>query len=272
MKLCKILKVSRAAYYKWTKRKLTRHDIENQLLTSQILALYNSVKGIYGYRRITMTLNRQNGTSYNVKRIRRLMKLSNLKSVIRKKRKSYIASTPRITAENILTRDFEANGINEKWLTDVTEFKYGNGQKAYLSAILDLGDRSIVAYTFGRSNNNELVFRNFDLAMQHNSKASPLFHSDRGFQYTSRVFKNKLDQYGCTQSMSRVSRCIDNGPMEGFWGTLKAEMYHLHKFDTYDQLVNAIETYIHFYNYERYQKKLNGLAPMEYRNQSIIVA
>lgn len=219
-----------------------------------------------------MTLNRLNGTSYNVKRIRRLMRLRNLKSVIRRKKKNYIASTPQITAENILNRKFEAESINEKWLTDVTEFKYSKGQKAYMSAILDLGDKSIVAYTLGRINNNDLVFRNFALAMQYNPKVSPLFHSDRGFQYTSIIFKTILDEAGCIQSMSRVSRCIDNGPMEGFWGTLKSEMYYLQKFETYTELSDAIDEYIHFYNYERYQKKLNGLAPMEFRNQANRVA
>jgi len=90
--------------------------------------------------------------------------------------------------------------------------------------------------------------------------------------YTSRFFKRKLDEAGCTQSMSRVSRCIDNGPMEGFWGTLKSEMYYLQKFETYQELFDAVKEYIHFYNHERYQKKLNGLAPMEFRNQAPRVA
>jgi len=200
------------------------------------------------------------------------MRTINLKAVIRRKRKNYIASKPQITAENILNRNFEANQINEKWLTDVTEFKYGNGQKAYLSAILDLGDRSIVSYMLGHRNNNNLVFSTLDLAMESNSAASPLFHSDRGFQYTNTTFRAKLDRAGCTQSMSRVSRCIDNGPMEGFWGTLKSEMYYLKQFYTYDELKQAIDDYIHFYNHERYQAKLNGLAPIEYRNQAAQVA
>jgi transposase InsO family protein len=109
----------------------------------------------------------------------------------------------------------------------VTAFKLTNGQKAYLSAILDLGDRSIVSYVIGHSNNNQLVFETFDLAVMANRDAKPLFHSDRGFQYTNKMFKNKLDNIGATQSMSRVSRCIDNGPMEGFWGIIKSEMYYL---------------------------------------------
>jgi putative transposase len=253
-------------------RKPSQQELENNALLKQILLLYTKVKGIYGYRRITLNLNRQQDKHYNVKRIRRLMRTINLKAVIRRKRKNYIASKPQITAENILNRNFEANQINEKWLTDVTEFKYGNGQKAYLSAILDLGDRSIVSYMLGHRNNNNLVFSTLDLAMESNSAASPLFHSDRGFQYTNTTFRAKLDRAGCTQSMSRVSRCIDNGPMEGFWGTLKSEMYYLKQFYTYDELKQAIDDYIHFYNHERYQAKLNGLAPIEYRNQAAQVA
>jgi len=200
------------------------------------------------------------------------MKAANLQSVIRRKRKTYIPSKPQIIAENILARNFEATQKNEKWLTDVTEFKYGDGQKAYLSAILDLGDRSIVSYVLGHSNNSALVFETLGFAMKDNPGARPLFHSDRGFQYTSNLFRAKLDLVGCRQSMSRVGRCIDNGPMEGFWGTLKSEMYYLKRFYTYDELQQAIDEYIHFYNHERYQAKLNGLAPIEFRNQPENVA
>ncbi len=235
--------------------------MENKTLLEQIITLYTRFKGIYGYRRITLNLNRQPNTHYNVKRIRRLMRAANLQAVIRRKKKTYIPSKPQITAENVLDRNFEAEQVNEKWLTDVTEFKYGNEQKAYLSAILDLRDNSIVSYVLGHHNNNDLVLKTFDLATINNPEASPLFHSDRGYQYTSSIFRTKLDQAGCTQSMSRVGRCIDNGPMEGFWGILKCEMYYLNKFYTYEELESAIGEYIHFYNYGRYQAKLNGLAP-----------
>lgn len=147
----------------------------------------------------------------------------------------------------------EAENINEKWLTDVTEFKLTNGTKAYLSAILDLKDNSIISYVLGTSN-NKLIFDTLDKATIANPTASPLFHSDRGFQYTSKSFKNKLNDINATQSMSRVGRCIDNGPMEGFWGTLKSEMYYLRKFDRYKDLEQAIDEYIEFYNTKRLQK------------------
>ena len=215
---------------------------------------------------MTIKLRREHNLTVNHKRIYRLMRIIGLRSVCRKKKYTYTKSTPEITAENILNRDFKAKHTEEKWLTDVTEFKYGNCDKAYLSAILDLGDRSIVSFVIGHSNNNALVFETFDLAIKSHPNAKPIFHSDRGFQYTSKTFKSKLDKAGMKQSMSRVSHCIDNGPMEGFWGILKSEMYYLHKFKTYEELKTAIEEYIDYYNRRRYQKRLRCMSPLEYRN------
>ena len=214
---------------------------------------------------MTIKLNREHNLKVNRKRIYRLMHILNLKSVCRRKRKNYIKSTPEITAENVLNREFESNEFGTKWLTDVTEMKYGIQSKAYLSAILDLADKSIVSFVVGHSNNNELVFRTFDIAHKTYLAAKPLFHSDRGFQYTNKQFKKKLDDAGMTQSMSRVSRCIDNGPMESFWGMMKSEMYYLNKFNTYEELESAVIEYIYYYNNHRYQKRLNCMTPLEYR-------
>ena len=99
--------------------------------------------------------------------------------------------------------------------------------------------------------------------------AHPLFHSDRGFQYTNAVFHEMLTEHGMTQSMSRVGKCIDNGPMEGFWGTIKSEMYYIDKFYSIENLIQSIKDYIEFYNNKRFQAKLKCLAPMEYRNQAL---
>ena len=193
------------------------------------------------------------------------MKIIGLKSVIRRKKKRYVKSTPQHVAENILNREFTAEEVNQKWVTDVTEFKYGNS-KAYLSAILDLHDNSIVSYVLGHSNNNELVFKTLDQAIKANPGSTPLIHSDRGYQYTSYGFKRKVDAVGIIQSMSRVGKCIDNGPIEGFWGIIKCEKYYLNKYDTYEELTAAVDEYIEFYNEERLQKKLNGLSPLEFRD------
>jgi len=240
-------------------------ELQNQEIIKEMKALHAKVEGIYGYRRMTININRKFEKEYSEKRIYRLMKLSNIQSVIRKKKNRYKHSTPQHTAENVLNREFIAENPNEKWVTDVTEFKYGQSKKAYLSAIRDLYDGSIVSYVLGHSNNNDLVFRTLDQATALLDGDKPLIHSDRGFQYTSYGFKRKIDAAEMTQSMSRVGRCIDNGPMESFWGSLKSEKYYLHKYETFEELSISIEEYINFYNYDRYQKRLNGLSPMEYR-------
>lgn len=160
------------------------------------------------------------------------MQILHLKSVFRKKKYNYIKSTPEVTAENVPNRGFYADAPNEKWLTDVTEFKYYVGnevKKLYLSAILDFYGRRIVAYKIGTSNNTALVFDTFDEAVAKNPTAHPLFHSDRGFQYTNKTFHNKLMNAGMRQSMLRVGRCIDNGPMERYWGILKSETSNMQR-------------------------------------------
>ena len=266
--LCAIAGIQRSSYYKWLRRKVSSREQENKHLIESMILLYEKVEGIYGYRQLTINLRRQLGRLINHKRIYRLMKLAGIKSVIRKKKKKYIKSKPEQLADNLLNRKFTAGKSNEKWLTDITEFKYGNGQKAYLSAILDLHDKSIVAYVLDHSNNNCLVFQTLDLAMQAAPGSTPMIHSDRGFQYTSWGFKKLLEAHGLTQSMSRVGKCIDNGPMEGFWGTLKCEKYYLRKYQTFESLKNDIDAYIYFYNHERVQAKLNSLSPLEVRTKA----
>ena len=166
-------------------------------------------------------LERRYGLKYNLKRIYRLMRVLGLRSVCRKKKRRYQKKTPaEYTAENILNREFSSDRQNEKWVTDITELKYGSGSKAYLSAVLDLYGRNIVAFSLSRRNNTPLVLDTFEQAFQKYPDAKPLLHSDRGVQYTSRSFRKEMKRAGVCQSMSRVGRCLDNAPMEGFWGIL----------------------------------------------------
>lgn len=275
--MCIALKLNRSSYYKWKKRKQSQSELLNIQITEYIKDFYEESNGVLGYRQMCININREKADELphriNVKRVRRIMRILGLKSVIRRKRPDYIRSTPEITAENVLNRDFKATVPFEKWLTDVTEFKYYVGvevKKLYLSAILDLYDRRIIAYKLGDSNNNELVFTTFDEATALYPDARPIFHSDRGFQYTNRVFHQKLVDAGMIQSMSRVGRCLDNAPMEGWWGILKSEMYYLRKFTSREELVSAIENYIHFYNTRRYQKRLNCMTPCEYYSATAV--
>ena len=268
-KLCALLHLNRSSYYKWKKRVPSVSQMTNEQIIVWIKELYEEQNGILGYRQMTVAINRLHNTHYNKKRICRLMQILHIKSVCRVRKKTYIPSTPETVAENVLNREFYADAPNEKWLTDVTEFKFYAGsevKKLYLSAILDLYDRRIVAYKIGLSNNNQLVFDTFDEAVSLNPNAHPLFHSDRGFQYTSKSFHSKLMNARMRQSMSRVGKCIDNGPMEGFWGILKSEMYYLKKFTSREELTDAIENYISFYNTRRFQKKLHCMTPMEFHH------
>jgi len=269
--LCKVFHLNRSSYYKWLHSKEGIRRQENEHILSQMRRIYTEHNQTYGYRRLADEYNSEHGTHYSYRRFYRLAHENRLFSVIRRKRPQWKVSTPEITAENILNREFRANSsANSVWLTDVTEMKYfsshkNDTEKLYLSAIFDLKARDVIAYTVSERNDNALVLTNFEQARNKYPDAKPLFHSDRGYQYTSKAFRRKLDEAGMTQSMSRVGRCIDNGPMEGFWGILKSEMYYLRKFQSKEQLIQAIDDFIDYYNTRRRQHNLDCLPPAEYR-------
>ena len=223
---------------------------------------------ILGYRQMMTQINRKLKTSYNKKRFYRLMKSLGIRSIIRKKRPNYLKTTEHHTAENILNRNFKATKPNQKWSTDVTELRYGNGRKAYLSAIIDMYDNSIVSYVVGHSNNNNLVMETIHRAMKKNPKARPIIQSDRGYQYTSHEYKRLSEKYHFTKSMSRVGRCLDNQPIERFWGTYKAESFYIKKLNDYESVFNDVSRYIRYYTNNRYVESLNRYSPNEYRKMA----
>ena len=191
-------------------------------------------------------------------------------NIFRIQKKKYNSSTPETTSENKLNRDFYATAPNEKWTTDVTEFKVpGEKKKLYLSAIIDLYDRYPVSYVISSRNDNKLVFKTFDKAISSNPHAKPVFHSDRGIQYTSNVFQKKLKVKEMEQSMSRVGHCIDNGPTEGFWGIIKTEMYQMYEIMDEASLRYAIKDYIRFYREERPQDRYHCKTPLEVRTEAL---
>ena len=264
---CAILHVSRSAYYKWASGGSSPRELRNRELAGVVEQIHTEHPEM-GYRRINDSLRHDHGICVNDKRVLRICRVLRIKSTVKYSNKGCTrhAKDPQYLAENLLNRQFHADKPNEKWLTDVTEFKWYEGlavHKVYLSAILDLCDRRIVSYVISERNDSPLVFKTFDRAVADNPDAHPLFHSDRGFQYTSRTFHHKLEQAGMKQSMSRVGRCIDNGPMEGFWGILKRECYYGRQFNSKQSLVQTIEGYIRYYNNRRVQRNLGVLTPME---------
>ena len=271
--MCQQLDITKAAYYKWLHRAIPEVEQENILLAQLIREYDDRFNHILGYRRMALYINRLNNKHYSKNRIHRIMKVINIHSVIRRKRKKYQSATPEAIAENILNRNFYAKAPNEKWATDVTEFKWYEGpviHKLYLSAILDLYDLTPVSWVVSRRNDNKLVLDTFAKAIRSNPDAKPIFHSDRGFQYTSRVFQSNLQKQGMTQSMSRVGHCIDNGPTENFWGIVKSEMYYPNTFTDEDSLRNAIADYMSFYSNERIQERFKGKTPAEVRAEALV--
>ena len=274
--LCKISNVSKSGYFKWLKHQKTYNDIRNEKIANIIEKIHSDYPD-KGYRRIRDDLYRYYNINVNDKRILRICRVLQIKSTIKYKNNGCTIQNqhPTYTTENILNRNFKADAPDEKWLTDVSEFHYyvnGEKHRLYLSAILDLYDRRIVAYTIGDSNNTELVYNMFDFAVKNNPNAHPIFHSDRGYQYTNRTLHSKLVAAGMTQSMSRIARCIDNGPMEGFWGIIKRERYYGKKFNSRKELVDMIENYINYYNNSRLQRKLGVLTPFEKHEEFLKVA
>lgn len=189
--LCKLGRVSRAGYYKWLKRDVTLNESENRLIADKIEKIHEKSPD-KGYRRIRDDLERYHDIKVNDKRVLRICRKLDIQSTIKYKNNGCTrqAKNPQFIAENLLNREFSASAPNEKWLTDVTEFKYyvhGEKRKVYLSAILDLYDRRIVSYVIRDTNNNSLVFDTIDNAIAKEPKAHSLFHSDRGFQVRQEV-------------------------------------------------------------------------------------
>ena len=194
-----------------------------------------------------------------------------LKSVVRvKKYKSYRGQIGHV-APNHLAREFEAKCLNEKWVTDVTEFNIA-GQKVYLSPILDLYNREIVSFTVDKHPHAQLIPNMIQKAFKKlKSHEQPMIHSDQGWQYQMRGYQQALKQRGITQSMSRKGNCLDNAAMESFFGVLKSEFYHTKKFTDADVFIAELKDYIWYYNHQRIKTKLKGLSPVQYRNQSLFL-
>lgn len=265
--LLKATELPKSVYYYHCKRlSVVSSDTERK---AQIQDLYHQHKGRYGYRRITLALHLV-GVFINHKRVQRLMNELGLKSKVRPKRyKSYKGHVGRV-APDLINREFMATRPNQKWVTDVTEFKVGN-QKVYLSPIIDLFNREVVSYTVRQSVKLSLVTDMLKHAIDKLKRhEKPIVHSDQGWQYQNKQYQQQLRKKGLRQSMSRKGNCLDNAVAENFFGILKTEMFHNEEFKNADDLIDQIKEYIDYYNNERIKQKLKGLSPIEYRNQALL--
>lgn len=258
--------MARSCYYYHIKAR-NRPDKYEQVKI-RIREAYHKHQGRYGYRRITLEL-KQLGFCVNHKTVRKLMTEMGLKSRIRvKKYKSYKGQQGKM-APNLLKRDFSARAMYQKWATDITEFKVA-GKKLYLSPIIDMYNREIISYQLSESPNFKQVYDMLKKAfVKLPAKATPVLHSDQGWQYQMKMYQKMLADKNIGQSMSRKGNCLDNAVVESFFGTLKSEMFHLKKFKSVKELKNDINAYIRYYNHDRISLALNGMSPIKYRAHHI---
>ncbi len=264
----KLSGIARSTYYYYLKHLNTdKYECEKK----EIQETFNSNKGRYGYRRITMAMHNK-GYVINHKTVLKLMNELGLKGKQRKNDKyhSYKGQVGKV-ADNHLNREFYAEKPFEKLTTDVTQFKIGE-EKVYLSPVMDLFNREIVSYSVSTSPNLYQIREMLDgLFEKLPSDATPLFHSDQGWQYQHAEYQRLLAEHNITQSMSRKGNCMDNGAMENFFGRLKVEMFYGEKFESVNAFIDELKKYIHYYNYERISLKLKGMSPVQYRTHSLTI-
>ena len=259
--MCKNLKISRAAYYKWLNSSPTKKQLEDERILMQIKEIAESNNSLFGAMNMYYKLRDNYHFMCGHNRVYRIMCINDFKSSYRRSSGYiYAKSTPEEIAENVLKRDFNADKPNEKWCTDVTEIKVPTtGEKLYISPVLDLYDRYPVGLAVSERNDTALTDATLEMSHDAYPGAMPLYHSDRGFQYTRTVFRRKLEKYGMSQSMSRVGRCIDNGPCEGFQGLFKDILFILYpNIKSKEEMIHAIYGTLDYYINEYPQKRYKG--------------
>ena len=259
--LCKIAKVSVSGFYSWKKRIVNNNNKETENLISKIFFEY---KGKIGIRRIKMELERKYNQIVNKKKIQRIKQKLGLKTQIRKKRnyyQGYLRSEKWCIADNILNRQFRQNSANRAYSTDVT-YLITKNSRYYLSVIKDLCTKEIVAYNVSDKHDLALILGTLEQMSKQNNA---IMHSDRGGLYTSFQYIQKLKDLNLIRSMSRSGNCLDNAPIESFFGHLKDEIEYK-KCKTLGEIRAKIDEYMYYYNNSRYQWGLNKMTPLEYKN------
>ena len=275
--------LKRSTYY-YTLNKLDK-DTKNDDIMNTIIDIYYTHKARYGYRRITLELINR-GYIVNHKKVKRLMSKMGLYARTPKAKYKSYKGDMNGTVKNLLLdkvidevnhktyyeRNFKTERCNEIWSTDVSEFHIAAG-KLYLSPILDLHNREIVSYNISASPNYEQIKDMLAKAFnKYKDLKGLILTSDQGWQYQMQEYHIALEEKGIIQSMSRKGNCLDNSPMENFFGKMKNEMFYGYEytFNTLEELKKEMENYISYYNNQRITAKLKGLTPVEYRNQSLI--
>ena len=271
--LLKLAEMARSTFYYYLKKYKSNHDKYHKI-KKEIFNIFNENKGRYGYRRITLELKNR-GFNINHKTVSKLMNILGIKSIQRPKIRynSYQGSIGKI-ANNLLKRDFKADKPNQKWVTDVTEFKV-HDRKLYLSPIIDLFNGEIISYNLSKHPTFQQITDMLEKAfIKIKNNTNLILHSDQGWQYQMKIYQNMLKEKGIKQSMSRKGNCLDNSCAENFFGILKSELFYPKEkeYKNIEELEKDIKEYIEYYNNSRIKSKLKGMSPIQYRKHSLIVA
>lgn len=259
------LELPKSTYYRYAGGKNPRAD-RWAFVRPLLREAFSRTSNGMGYRQIAMILKAEQGLPISGKTVLKLMREEGLACRIRRKRyNSYRGEEGRVV-KNVLNRDFMAEGPMEKLVTDVTEFKVA-GAKAYLSPVMDLYNNEIVAWSISRSPNFAQTKEMLDV-LEPLLRGPALLHSDQGWQYQQLSFQKRLAKMGLVQSMSRKATCLDNACMEGFFGHLKDEFYRGRDFDSFESFREQLDAYIEYWNTRRYQARLKGMTPVQYRSHS----
>jgi putative transposase len=265
-RMCKVLDVSKSAYYSWKHNKGLKHVKHHVLLLEEIKNVFKESYSVYGSPRITQSLLSK-GIQVSKATVARVMSKNNIHSKVRKKFKVTTDSNHKYDASpNVLDRNFNPQELNQVWVSDITYLRVGNSW-CYLTIIMDLADRMVIAWNL--SNNmttSDTIIKTWNKALEVRKIVKPLiFHSDRGVQYACGDFREALGKSKfITQSMSRKGNCWDNAVAESFFKTLKSEFVNHYSFFNYDQAYRLIFQYLEgWYNTRRKHSSLNYLSPVQ---------
>jgi transposase InsO family protein len=262
---CRVLKVSRAGFYKWLKSDISKQASERLNLLKEIKVIHKDSRGNYGSPRVHETL-KGNGIHCNHKTVEKIMKDNGIRAKRKKKFKVTTDSNHKLpVAENVLNRQFQTKEKDQVWVSDITYVETKEGW-LYLAVFIDLYSRKVLGWSMSPWMTAEFVLNAFRMAIaKRNGKVTPLVHSDRGSQFASDLFRAELKLRSCPQSMSRKGNCWDNAVAESFFSTLKTELIHHEKFKTKKEAEEKIFDYVEiFYNRQRIHSTLNYMTPEKF--------
>ena len=263
--LCRAFGVSRSGFYAWLNRAPSPRVQEDERLKVAIKAVHVQTRETYGPLRVQPELAAQ-GFEAGRDRIVRLRHELGLRCKQKRKFKATTNSRHDFpVAENLLNQTFEPTRPNEVWVTDITYISTGEGW-LYLAGVKDVFTCELVGYAMGARMTQGLTAQALWRAVRHKRPAIGLIHhSDRGSQYCADDYRKLVKQFGMRASMSRKGNCYDNAPMESFWGSLKNELIHHHRYATRADAELAIKEYIEiFYNRQRRHSRLGYVSPAQF--------